>query len=90
MEKVEMAAPNYRIHGHAIVSENDRIADAEGRMPSALRNPADWARFQRALDEAAAVVLGRKGHLAHPNRHGRNRIVVSTSAAGIEKPAIAA
>jgi dihydrofolate reductase len=78
-------APTYRFHGHAIVSDDDMIADASGDMPVALVNAADWARFQRELDKAVAVVLGRKGHLAHRNVHNRNRIVVSSSARGIEK-----
>lgn len=75
----------YQLHGHAIVSDDDKIADADGRMPAALRNHADWQRFQRALGRAVAVVLGRNGHLAHANLHGRNRIVVSSSASGMEK-----
>ena len=69
--------PIYRVHGHAIVSTDDRIADAEGRMPKALRNPADWRQFQAALDAAAVVVLGRLGHEAHPNASGRKRVVVT-------------
>jgi dihydrofolate reductase len=77
----------YAIHGHAIVSDDDKIADAQSRMPEALRNKADWQRFQDALDRAAAVLLGRKGHFAHPDRHGRNRIVVSSAARGIERRA---
>jgi hypothetical protein len=57
----------YAIHGHAIVSDDDKIADAHGRMPAALRNEADWRRFQDELDRAAAVLLGRRGHFAHPD-----------------------
>ena len=75
----------YAIHGHAIVSADDRIADASGRTPTALRNEADWARFQAALDRAAVTVLGRLGHLANPNPKRRNRIVVSSSARGLER-----
>jgi hypothetical protein len=75
----------YAFHGHAIVSDNDMIADADGHMPDALMNTSDWARFQRELGKAVAIVLGRKGHLAHRNIHGRNRVVLSTSARGIEK-----
>jgi dihydrofolate reductase len=70
-----------RVEGHAIISDNDCIADAEGRMPESLRNDADWAYFQRHLDEAAVVITGRKGHAAHPNKPGRRRLVF-TSAAG--------
>jgi len=75
----------YRIEGHAIVSADDRIAGADGKTPRALNNPADWARFQAALDAAAIVVLGRKSHVANPNPHNRPRLVVSSSNAGIER-----
>lgn len=75
------------IHGYAIVSDDDRIADAEGRMPETLRSEADWAYFQAELDRSAATVLGRLGHEAHPNPRGRLRIVVSSSVAGLERRA---
>jgi hypothetical protein len=78
---------NYIFHGHAIVSDDDKIADADGKMPPSLSNAADWAQFQRELDRAGAIMIGRKGHEAHPNTHGRNRIVISSSAHGIEKRA---
>ena len=45
------------IHGYAIVSDDDRIADARGVMPRALLNDADWAYFQAELDRADLVVL---------------------------------
>jgi hypothetical protein len=79
--------PGYRIEGHAIVSSDDRIADANGVTPPSLHNDADWARFQRALDEAVVTVLGRRGHEAHPNPKRRNRLVLSSSARGIERRA---
>jgi len=77
----------YKFHGHAIVSDNDMIADAEGNMPESLINASDFTRFQRELDRAGAMVVGRKGHQAHPNKHDRNRIVVSSSANGVERRA---
>jgi hypothetical protein len=77
----------WRIHGHAIVSADDRIAGPDGLTPPSLRNDADWRRFQRALDEAAVTVLGRLGHQANPNVRGRNRLVLSSSARGIERRA---
>lgn len=77
----------YEIHGHAIVSDDDRIAAPDGSMPRSLTNAADRARFQRELDRAAVVVLGRKGHESHRNVHERNRLVLSSSARGIEKRA---
>ncbi|GEO14228.1 hypothetical protein [Microvirga aerophila] len=73
------------IHGYAIVSDDDRIADAEGRMPDVLRNDADWAYFQSELDRCALVVLGRLGHEANPNPKQRLRLVVSSSSSGLEQ-----
>lgn len=67
-----------RVHGYAIVSADDRITDASGATPAALRNDADWAYFQRGLDGADLVVLGRLGHEANPNRHNRRRLVLSS------------
>ena len=81
------AVPGYRVEGHAIISADDRIAGADGTTPPALNNAADWARFQAALDQSALVVLGRISHEANPNRRDRPRLVISSSAAGIEKRA---
>jgi hypothetical protein len=75
----------WRIHGHAIVSADDRIAAADGRTPPDLRNEADWNRFQAALDAAAVTVLGRLGHQANPNARRRNRMVVSSASHGLER-----
>jgi hypothetical protein len=73
------------VHGYAIVSEDDRIADASGAMPAALRNDADWAYFQAGLDRADLVALGRISHQATPNSRGRRRLVLSRSARGLER-----
>lgn len=73
-------ADRYWIEGHAIVSTDGMIADADGAMPNALMNEADWALFQASLDAAVVTVLGRAGHLRHPNR-GRKRLVFTTSVA---------
>jgi hypothetical protein len=73
------------IHGYAIVSQDDRIADAGGTTPDALRNEADWAYFQAELDRASLTVLGRLGHEANPNAKARPRLVLSSSAAGLER-----
>lgn len=73
------------IHGYAIVSDNDRIADASGRTPAVLRNDADWAYFQAELDRSALLVLGRLGHEAHLNPKGRLRMVLSSSSTGVER-----
>jgi hypothetical protein len=75
----------FRFEGHAIVSADDRITDASGLTPPGLRIEADWRRFQAALDRSAVVVLGRLGHEVNPNRMGRNRLVLSAAAHGVER-----
>lgn len=80
---MEPAVP-LEIIGHAIVSADGRIADRDHKMPAALRNDADWRRFQAALDRAALVVVGRLGHEAHPNP-GRKRLVVTSRVAWLER-----
>ncbi|MGO4705085.1 hypothetical protein AB4072_04820 [Microvirga sp. 2MCAF38] len=73
------------IHGYAIVSDDDRIADASGATPDSLRNDADWAYFQAELDRSALTVLGRLGHEANRNPKRRLRMVLSSSALGLER-----
>jgi dihydrofolate reductase len=73
------------IHGYAIASEDDRIADESGETPAALRNEADWAYFQAELERAALTVIGRVGHEANPNPHGRPRLILSSRSAGLER-----
>ncbi|MGO4573662.1 hypothetical protein [Microvirga sp. 2TAF3] len=73
------------VHGYAIVSDDDRIADESGRTPDILRNDADWAYFQKELDKAAVTVLGRLGHEANPNPRGRRRLILSSSSSGLEQ-----
>jgi hypothetical protein len=77
----------WRFHGHAIVSADDRIADRTGETPPSLRNEADWARFQAALDASVLTVLGRLGHEANPNRKRRNRLVLSSAVSGVARRA---
>jgi hypothetical protein len=80
MSKVE-------IHGYAIVSDNDCIADASGQTPDVLRNDSDWAYFQTELNKSAVTVLGRLGHEANPNPKGRLRMILSSSSTGLERRA---
>lgn len=75
----------YAFHGYAIVSDDDRIADAQGRFPDSLKNEADWAYFQAGLDRAAVTLLGRRSHEASPNLRGRLRLVMSRSAPALER-----
>ena len=72
------AAKRFPVIGHAIVSADGMIADAEGLMPRELRNDADWMLFQAALDAAAIVVVGSHGHRRHPNP-GRRRLVFTSA-----------
>jgi hypothetical protein len=77
------ALRRYSFEGHAIVSADDRIADADGAKPARLNNPADWARFQAELDKAVLILIGRKSHDADPPAaRQRNRMIVSSGAAG--------
>jgi dihydrofolate reductase len=78
-------SPAWPIIGLAIVSDDDCIADAAGAMPAALRNDADWQRFQAELDASAVTVLGRLGHEAHGNARNRLRMVVSSGSPGLER-----
>jgi len=79
--------PKVEIHGYAIVSDDDCIADASGQTPAVLRNDADWAYFQAELNKSALTVLGRLGHEANPNPKGRLRMILSSSAPGLERRA---
>jgi len=76
---------NIEIHGYALVSADDRIADADGQMPAGLHNDADWAYFQRGLDLADITAIGRVSHEATPNTKGRRRLVLSRGACGLER-----
>ncbi len=82
---IEVGIARYALHGHAIVSADDRIADASGQTPPSLCIAADWERFQAALDRSVLTVLGRLGHEANPNRRGRNRLVLSSRGGGIAR-----
>lgn len=75
------------IHGYAIVSDDDRIADASGLMPKALMNDADWRYFQDELDRADLVVVGRASHEATPNARNRKRLILSRSVTGLRMKA---
>lgn len=77
--------PSIRFIGHAIVSADGMIADADGGMPAALRSDADWQQFQAALDRSVLVVLGRVGHRRHPNP-GRRRLVLTRSVERLVAP----
>jgi hypothetical protein len=73
------------IDGYAIVSDDDKIAGADGLTPVSLRNPKDWELYQRAQELANLVVFARRSHELEPNIHNTPRLVVSREAAGLEQ-----
>jgi len=73
------------IHGYAIVSDDDKIADERGLIPPALRNDKDWEQYQAALARSDLVVFARVSHENEPNTRGDPRIVVSREAKGLER-----
>jgi hypothetical protein len=77
---------NIDITGYAIVSDDDKIAGADGMTPASLRNEKDWELYQRAQELANVVVFARRSHELEPNIHGSLRLVVSReAAAGLEQ-----
>jgi dihydrofolate reductase len=83
-----MTAPGVRpieIHGYAIVSDDDKIAAADGLTPVSLRNEKDWDYYQRALANSDLVVMGRRSHEFEPNVRGDLRLVLSREGAGLER-----
>jgi hypothetical protein len=73
------------ITGYAIVSDDDKIADADGLIPPSLRNEKDWELYQREQEVANLVVFARRSHELEPNIHKTPRLVVSREAAGLEQ-----
>lgn len=76
---------DYGFEGHAIVSADDRIADAAGEKPAILDHPEDWRRFQAGLDRAEVVVLGRRSHESSPDARGRKRLVLSRRVSALDR-----
>ena len=71
---------NLDVTGYAIVSDDDKIADADGMTPTSLRNEKDWELYQRAQELADLVVFARRSHELEPNIHRTLRLVVSREA----------
>jgi hypothetical protein len=76
---------NLDITGYAIVSDDDKIAGADGLTPTSLRNEKDWELYQRAQEVANLVVFARRSHELEPNVHRNVRLVVSREAGGLEQ-----
>jgi hypothetical protein len=72
------------IHGYAIVSDDDMIADATDQVPPSLRNEKDWEQYQAAQARSALVVFARISHQFEPNTRGDPRLVLSRTAKGLE------
>ena len=75
------------ITGYAIVSDDDKIAGADGLIPPSMRNEKDWDLYQRGLASSDLVVFGHRSHELEPNTRGDRRLVVSRRAAGLEQRA---
>ena len=73
------------IDGYAIVSDDDKIAGADGLVPAPLRNEKDWDYYQRALARSDLVVFGHRSHDFEPNVRGDLRLVISGGAGGLER-----
>ena len=73
------------IHGYAIVSDDDKIADHNGEIPVSMRNEKDWEQYQAALAASDLVVFARISHENEPNTRGDPRVVVSRDAKGLEQ-----
>jgi hypothetical protein len=76
---------NLEITGYAIVSDDDKIAAADGLTPPSLRNEKDWELYQRAQELANLIIFARRSHELEPNVHKLPRLVVSREAAGLEQ-----
>ena len=76
-----------RIAGYAIVSDDDKIAGADGLLPSSLRNEKDWDYYQRALARSDLVVFGHRSHELEPNVRRDPRLVISRGPTGLEQRA---
>ncbi len=71
------------IAGYAIVSDDDRIAGADGLVPPALRNEKDWTYYQNALAHSDLIVFGHRSHRFEPNERGDRRLVVWSAPTGL-------
>jgi hypothetical protein len=75
------------ITGYAIVSDDDRIAGADGLVPPSLRNEQDWEHYQRELAGSDLIVFGHRSHEFEPNIRGDKRLVISSRVAGLKRRA---
>jgi dihydrofolate reductase len=71
------------IEGYGIVSEDGMLADADRKIPDALKVKADQEFFHGALAQSAAVVHGRHSHEGGPEAKKRHRLVVTSRTAAL-------
>src|ERR1700722_15224822 len=76
---------NLDITGYAIVSDDDKIAGADGLTPTSLRNEKDWDLYQHAQEVADIVVFARGSHGLEANIHKSVGLVVSREAPSLEQ-----
>jgi dihydrofolate reductase len=74
-----------RIEGYAIVSEDGMLADAQGRIPDALKVKADQEFFRDGLERAVAVVHGRHSHEGPLDDTRRYRLIATRTIATIAR-----
>ncbi len=73
----------YELHGYAIASDDDIIADLRDEIPDALKYPADQKYFQEELNKAQLVVMGSIAHRMFPNMSSRSRLVLTSKSDGL-------
>jgi dihydrofolate reductase len=71
------------IEGYAIVSADGMLADADRRIPDALKVKADQEFFHGALEHAAVVVHGRHSHEGGARAGSRHRLVLTRRIAAL-------
>lgn len=72
-----------RVEGFAIISDDGMLADANGRMPSALVIEADQKHLSDGLDRADVLVHGRNSHENQPQSPHRRRLIATRTIASI-------
>ena len=72
-----------RVEGFAIISEDGMLADANGRMPSALVIEADQKHLSDGLDRVDVLVHGRNSHENQPQSPHRRRLIATRTIASI-------
>src|SRR5271165_6844211 len=73
----------FRIEGHAIASEDGRIADSTGLMPNSLKFQSDQRLYEQALDGATIIVNGKLSYEGQANSPSRRRLVLTRRVAGL-------